>query len=324
MDNDTLVSVYCLAYNHEKYIRQTLVGFVNQEVNFKFEVYVHDDASSDNTAAIIREFEGKYPSIIHGIYQTENQYSKGVNISHDILGRFLKGKYIAVCEGDDYWCSKDKLQLQVDILENNPSYSACVHQTKCLNCKNNKKSYVAKFDSDRIIDLKTVIENAGCAYHTSSLLYRREYFFNQPDFLYTIKGVGDYPLSIYLALMGQIYYLNKALSVYRLFSCDTAWSSRTLKSTRENRVNHYNSGINMYIMADEFSKGKHHQIFEQAIVSEEYKIEKLNRHCNMKKNPRYRELYKAEPLFSKVQIYLKAILPEYAINIVKKVKYRRL
>jgi glycosyltransferase involved in cell wall biosynthesis len=96
-----------------------------QKTNFLFEVLVHDDASTDGTVDIIREYETKYPDIIKPIYQTENQYSKGISISPTYQFPRAKGKYIALCEGDDYWTDPLKLQKQVDFLEANPTYSLC-------------------------------------------------------------------------------------------------------------------------------------------------------------------------------------------------------
>ena len=126
MDKENIVvSVLCTAYNHEKYIRQCLDSFVMQKTNFKFEVIVHDDASTDNTANIIREYENKYPDIIKPIYQKENQYSKGVSLSKIICAK-CRGKYVAFCEGDDFWTDELKLQKQVDALENNTECKCCV------------------------------------------------------------------------------------------------------------------------------------------------------------------------------------------------------
>jgi len=116
------VSICCLAYNHEPYIRDCLDGFMIQQTNFDFEVLIHDDASTDKTAEIIREYEKKYPDIIKPIYQTENQYSKRVGITRVFQFPRARGKYIAMCEGDDYWTDPLKLQKQVDFLESNPDY----------------------------------------------------------------------------------------------------------------------------------------------------------------------------------------------------------
>lgn len=122
-EDSIMVTVRCLAFNHVKYIRQCLNGFIMQKTNFDFEVVVHDDASSDGTAEIIKEYADKYPRLIKPILEEENQYSKGGNILHNIMNSHTRGKYIAFCEGDDYWTDPLKLQKQVDILEQHPEYS---------------------------------------------------------------------------------------------------------------------------------------------------------------------------------------------------------
>lgn len=134
--NEMMVSILTLAYNHEPYIRQCLDGIVMQQTNFKFELLVHDDASTDGTAEIIREYESKYPEIIKPIYQTENQYSKHVPIGTTYLYPRAQGKYIALCEGDDYWTDPLKLQKQVDFLETHPDYVMCSHCCKEYNQSN--------------------------------------------------------------------------------------------------------------------------------------------------------------------------------------------
>ena len=120
MDSDIKISIICNAFNHARYIRDTLDGFVMQKTDFKFEILIHDDASTDETADIIREYEAKYPDLIKPIYQKENQYSKDVWITDVFQLRRSKGKYIALCEGDDYWTDPDKLQKQYDALESHP------------------------------------------------------------------------------------------------------------------------------------------------------------------------------------------------------------
>lgn len=125
MKNNPLVSVLCLVYNHEPYLRQCLDGFVMQKTDFGFEAIVHDDASTDNSAAILREYAEKYPDIIKPIYEVENQYRKGT--LRAIMDNAVSdsSKYIALCEGDDYWTDPHKLQKQVDFLESHPDYGMC-------------------------------------------------------------------------------------------------------------------------------------------------------------------------------------------------------
>ena len=123
--NTPLVSVSTVTYNHAPFIRQCLDGILMQKTTFPIEMLIHDDASTDGTADIIREYEARYPDLIKAIYQTENQYSKGFPIERQLLFAPSRGKYIALCEGDDYWTDPLKLQKQVDFLEANPDYTIC-------------------------------------------------------------------------------------------------------------------------------------------------------------------------------------------------------
>lgn len=127
-----MVSVVCDVYNHEPYLRQCLDGFVIQKTNFKIEVLVHDDASTDKSAEIIMEYTNKYPDIVKPILQQENQYSRGVGIWKTYQFPRVAGKYVAICEGDDYWTDPLKLQKQVDYLETHPNFSMCFHRVKCF------------------------------------------------------------------------------------------------------------------------------------------------------------------------------------------------
>ena len=138
--NKTLVSISCMTYNHKVFIRQCLDGFMMQRCSFKFEVLIHDDASTDGTQDIIREYETRYPDIIKPIYQKENQYSKGIDPDPNVKYNFsrAKGKYIAMCEGDDYWTDPYKLQKQVDFLESHPDYVMCSHKYQIYEQESNE------------------------------------------------------------------------------------------------------------------------------------------------------------------------------------------
>ncbi len=221
MDN-IMVSVCCLAYNHEKYIRKTLDGFVNQKTNFKYEVLIHDDASTDRTADIIREYEEKYPDIIKPIYQTENQYSKRVRINQTYIYPRTRGKYIAFCEGDDYWTDENKLQKQVDLLESNPQYIACVHR------------YIVVNDNDEEQQVRTFgyYENGGVYtfddFFTNNLpsqlatLLMHNIFKDKdkgyPEALVEIKLPGDIKMFLALLVHGDIYRMKDVMSAYRFIS----------------------------------------------------------------------------------------------------------
>lgn len=123
--NEIMVSVVCDVFNHEDYLRECLDGIVMQQTNFAFEILIHDDASTDKSVEIIKEYVDKYPHLFKPIYQKENKFSKGISIWKDIQFPRAKGKYIAICEGDDFWTDPLKLQKQVDFMEANSEYGLC-------------------------------------------------------------------------------------------------------------------------------------------------------------------------------------------------------
>ena len=135
-----LVSICCLTYNHAPFIRNCLDGFMAQQTDFPIEILVHDDASTDGTDVIVREYAEKYPEIIFPLFEEENQYSRGYAGKMDIEFNYsrARGKYIAYCEGDDYWTDPFKLQRQVDYMELHPDYSVCFHRCKRLDNRTGK------------------------------------------------------------------------------------------------------------------------------------------------------------------------------------------
>lgn len=221
-----MVTILCTAYNHERYIRQCLEGFVMQKTNFRFEAIVHDDASTDATASIIREYSAKYPHIIKPILQTENQYSQGKKIGAIMAQHFPFGKYIAECEGDDYWTDPEKLQRQVDFLESHPDYSTVCNRTQLYS--EYRQQFVGEnrcYEKSQAIEVKDVIVQGGLFISTCSLLYRKSILpATLPDYWQRCH-VGDYPLQIHAAMSGKIYYFDEAMSVYRVEN-KSSWAGR--------------------------------------------------------------------------------------------------
>lgn len=267
--NEIMVSIICTCYNHEKYIKSALDSFLNQKTNFTFEVLVHDDASTDKSAEIIREYERKYPNIIKPVYQLENQYSKGIGIASSYLFPRAAGKYIALCEGDDYWIDQYKLQKQIDFLENNKDYVACVHNTYQENQLINKRR-VMFTKRDKELTLADVINGGSVSYHTSSLVYRKEYAFDRPLFTSLMKdvGVGDFPAAVYFALSGRIMYFGEIMSVYRYFTVGS-WSARLAANTQR-EISISMKAIQMLKAANEWSEYAYNSVFSDGILYQEY------------------------------------------------------
>ena len=209
-----LVTIRCLVYNHEPYLRQCLDGFVMQQTTFRFEAIVHDDASTDGSAAIIREYAAKYPDIIKPIYETENQYSKRDGSLRRIMNAHTHGKYVAMCEGDDYWIDPSKLQRQVDFMEANIDYSLCFHNAIVLNERIELKERIKSFcffKQSQQISTELLIED-WCI-PTASVLYRKECR-DKLELPRTFSG--DYTLELGLASVGKVHYIDRYMSVYRL------------------------------------------------------------------------------------------------------------
>lgn len=213
------VTVICYAYNHASCIRDALEGFVRQKTSFPVEVIVHDDASSDGTAAIIREYAGRYPDLLRPVFQTENQHAKGVAIGPAFCFPLVRGDYVALCEGDDYWTDPSKLQRQVDAMEANPEVDICAHCTR--KTKGGKPDgFVAARLRDGVIPAGDAVKGLPIA--TASLLCRsavylqtspmREVRFN--DLALLLQGISR----------GGLLYLSRCMAVYR-YQHPGSWSA---------------------------------------------------------------------------------------------------
>lgn len=207
-----LVSISCITYNHEKFIAQALDGFVMQQTSFPVEILIYDDASTDNTQKIIHDYEAKFPDIIRPIYQNENQFSKGVmGIAAKYNLSRSRGKYIAMCEGDDYWTDPLKLQKQVDFLETNQSFALVYHN---MYFKNEQDNTLKISDWPQKPEL-TVFDLAVNNYiYTASVVFKRESLSldNAPRNI----PFGDYLMWLIIAKQGRIKYFDEPMGVYRI------------------------------------------------------------------------------------------------------------
>ncbi len=220
---DVLVSIKCWVYNHEPYLRQCLDGFVMQKTNFAFEAIVHDDASTDGSSAIIREYAERYPNIIKPIIETENQYSKRDGSLNRIMNAAMSpsSKYIALCEGDDYWIDPLKLQKQVDFLESHKDYGMCY-----------SRAYVLEGDSIQRIfgtdDTSFIGLLKYSNFPTLTRLMRKTVY---DEYVGTIHPedkdwiMSDYPEALYFSAESKIRYFDDVFAVYRFIPESASHSS---------------------------------------------------------------------------------------------------
>lgn len=225
------VCISSITYNHGKFIRQTLESFVMQQTTFPFVAIVHDDASTDDTADIIREYAERYPDIIFPIIETENQYRKPGGPLTLIMHRAAEATgapYIAKCEGDDYWTDPLKLQKQADFLDTHPEYVMCTHNYSTLNQGSGK------------IEAGQTIKSES--YDLSTYIIREKWFYQVLSFMYRFKSLDfdnymrypdrrDTTFTYLLLKNGNGYYMDDDMGVYRIHS-NGVWSGVSSVSTK--------------------------------------------------------------------------------------------
>jgi glycosyltransferase involved in cell wall biosynthesis len=208
------VSVLCQAFNHSKFIEQCLSGILMQKTDFLVEVLVHDDASTDNTADIIREFEVRFPGVVKPIYQAVNQFSQNKKVFSRIQLPRANGKYVAICEGDDYWTDPFKLQKQVDFLEAHEDFAICHHNLNVIYDESTKESHFANSPDQKEV---TTIEDLayGNYIYTASCVFRNRLFDEFPDW-FSKCTIADYPFHMLNARYGKIKYFPEVMAVYNV------------------------------------------------------------------------------------------------------------
>lgn len=220
-----LVSICCTAYNHEKYIAQALDSFLAQKVNFPFEILVHDDVSTDSTAQIIRAYAQKYPDVVKPMFQTENQYSRGVPINETFNFPRAQGKYIALCECDDFWCDESKLQRQIDYMEKHPDCTfsftnGYVHDESGVRTQD--RAFLPYYESDKRVykEESGVYSLADIAkinfIPTASFVFRVDALRSlPPEFTEKECQHGDLRMKLYLTACGHAWYEHVYGCTYR-------------------------------------------------------------------------------------------------------------
>ncbi len=257
MNNEPLLSIICPVYNQEEFIAQTLDGFLMQKTQYPFEIIVHDDASTDKTAAIVRSYELKHPGIFANIYQTENQFSKTINSVTKITFAAARGKYMALCEGDDYWQDPYKIEKQIKFLEEHSEFVGCFHNTEERYEEDDTRAsflYCA-FTAARAISFAE-LSYSNCI-PTCSVMFRKDLF--EFPLWYDELRLGDWPLHLLNAQFGDYWYMPKVMGVHRLH-IKSMWMLQDSDRNNQFVVDAYDIMIKEFggnkIFSEQLTKGK--------------------------------------------------------------------
>lgn len=319
--NEIMVSISCIVYNQEKYIRKMLDSLLMQKTNFAYEIVIHDDASTDDTANIIREYESKYPDIFKAIYQTENQYSKGISISSTFNFPRCRGKYIAFCEGDDYWTDPLKLQKQVNLLEDSEECSLCLHRVQVVSeteeilkdsfprYKEIKQGVIQKDEFlSLVVYTRTLLQLQfqinGCMARTE---YMKEYASENPRFK-QIWDVGDIPLLLYMGTKGNAYYINETMSCYRSGALGS-WNSQN--KNIEKKRKHIEIECRALEEFDQYSKYVVHESIIKGINSRKFSLLREEHDIKTMKRKEWKSFYQMLSKKEKIKEYILKYIPSF-------------
>jgi glycosyltransferase involved in cell wall biosynthesis len=244
-----------------------------QKTTFPIEILIHDDASTDGTEEIIREYEALYPHTIKPLYETENQWNNGRRGSRTFNWPRARGKYIALCEGDDYWTDPLKLQKQVEFLENNPDCSLCFHASKNEWATDPSKFLIyrpVKLPGDNKFEMKDAILGGGGFMATNSMVFLRRHIENRLEWMDKTPA-GDLSLMLLLASKGKIGYLDEVMSVYRIM-VPNSWSYRKTGYSLMARIDIIRLNTKLFQNFDAYTNNQYSLYFLRKIITIWFRI----------------------------------------------------
>ena len=298
-----LVSISCMTYNHEKYIKDAIEGFLMQKVNFDYEILIGEDCSTDNTRQIVEKYVEKYPDKIRIITSEKNVGSKK-NVLR--VHKEANGKYIAVCEGDDYWTDPLKLQKQVDYMENHPDCSLCYHAAIVVRADSKVTGKLIRPSKENRIYSTEDMISWHVLLPTASSIYPKKLMDNPPEF-YKNAPVGDHPLAIELSTRGYVYYMDEVMSAYRVM-VKGSWTDRM--NSAKLKIEYLYKLLEMLKEFDRYSLYKYSDVVKKSMII--WEIEKLILEKNFSelKTLRYKEYYDSLNIKRKIKFCARFYFPD--------------
>lgn len=317
---EIMVSVLTTTYNHRPYIAKTLDSLLEQTTNFPYEIIVHDDASSDGTAEVVKEYAEKYPRRIRAILQKENQYSKGRNV-YEFMRPLIRGKYIAQCEGDDFWCDKYKLQRQIHYLEKHPDCSYCFCNSYNVDLDSKVIGGQTPARETRVFSPREIIKAPEIFLATAGTVYRTKDAMEMPE-EFRAGEAGDIPLRHYLMLKGYAYGFADRMCCYRMMtpgSCSDRYRQGMQKNSPK-FIETNEAYIRYYQWFDQFTSGAYHEEILPNLNERLYLRYRIDADWKALHQPEYREKFKKCSRKQKLIVFVKFYFPK-AVDLYRRIHY---
>lgn len=303
-DDEILVSINCITYNHERYIKKTLDSFLMQKTTFKFEIIIGEDCGTDLTKTIIEKYIEECPN--KNIKLITSKENVGGRKNERRIFEESKGKYIAFCEGDDYWCDENKLQKQVEYMEKNEGCAMIFTNCYCLNDRTGEIKQIKKIQAGKYF-VEEAIRNRGDFIPSASMLYRKELMEKPPEF-YNKAPFGDYPMQIYFAMNKYIYCLEESMVVYRT-NVQASWTTQQYSNLSKEKILKRDKGI-VGILND-FNKSmnnKYSELIKEVNMPLNFSIYLIENKPTIKEvtKSEYANYYKNKTVKGKISTYLKS------------------
>lgn len=289
LDNEPIMVSVCIGtYNQKKYVGECLDSILSQLVNFKVEILINDDASTDGTQEILLGYQKKYPEVIKLFLAKENQFQKNKQYStvYRVHANRIKGKYVNLCDSDDYFCDNLALYSKFTALEKHQDCNACFSRVKKINENNNtimhlmpkKHLTTRKISPSKLVDM---FVKEYC-FHTSSYFFRSkpyiEFCNHYPLYAQQIN-VFDEPAVMYFASLGNVYYIDHVFSVYRKFS-NNSWSTNKASNDTSKKITNLQKRIDYLNEYNYFTDYKYNKSCKWGINHSQIVIYTLENNIN--------------------------------------------
>jgi len=302
-----LVTVIIPTHDHAPFLSRAIDSVLAQQTTFPFDILLHDDASTDGTADIAKDYAARYPEQIRLIAQTVNQYQTDKKIQTHILYPRITAKYTAICDGDDLWTHEHKLQLQVDYLENHPDCTLCICGADKIDVGGRVIGAAAPYDEDCVVRLEDMIRAGGEFCSSNTIVAPTKLLNSQPDYC-ELTEVEDIPVHMWCAVNGYAWYMSKHMAAYR-YAVPGSWSVRQNAARQETQVQTIRGVIGLLQGFDAYTKGTYHASFADAILYQEFKIKCVEHDLKALRRPPYRSFYRELSGKRRIRLWLERYFP---------------